>query len=101
MGELCKEAKELAQYKGIGNYYFFNIKRFENTDVYLGVEPKMLLEEDLIMDSSQGDSAVASSIIRPSVLFIRKRDIGKNVALTSFIEGSDKYIVGDYYFVIL
>jgi len=94
MGELCYKAKEQAFQRNIQNYYFFNINRFENTDVYLGAEPKMLLEEELANTDT-------SKIQRPAILFIRQRDIGRNATLSEFILGKEKYPVEDYYFVIL
>lgn len=94
MGELCYKAKEQAFQRNIQNYYFFNINRFENTDVYLGAEPKMLLEEELANTDT-------SKIQRPAILFIRQRDIGRNATLSKFILGKEKYPVEDYYFVIL
>lgn len=102
MGELCGKAKELAVQRNIRNYYFFNIKRFENTDVYLGVEPKILTEEELIL-SGQPETAVSagSSIRTPAIMFFRKKDIGKIAALSNFIDGKEKYDVGEYFYVIL
>ncbi|MEN6619426.1 MAG: dolichyl-phosphate-mannose--protein mannosyltransferase [Rikenellaceae bacterium] len=106
MGELCHKAKEQATQKNIHNYYFFNIKRFENTDVYLGTEPKMISENELVVSRQPENAAVNVDtsnvgIRAPAILFIRKKDIGINVKLSSLIEGREKYAVGEYFFVIL
>jgi len=46
-GELCKNGKELALRNGINSYYFYNLKRAQNMDVYLNQIPKELTEKDL------------------------------------------------------
>ncbi|MFA6335431.1 MAG: hypothetical protein WCX48_07735 [Bacteroidales bacterium] len=93
MGELCYKAKNQADQRSIQNYYFFNINRFENTDVYLGAEPKVVNEEEL-------NSAIPK-IQWPAILFIRQKDIERNAALSKFILEKEKCRVGDFFFVIL
>jgi len=106
MRELCLTAKNYATQKNIQNYYFFHISRFENTDVYLGTEPKMISEKELVENWKPGNSAVTdisspSGIRTPAILFILERDIARNSKLSGFIEGREKYSVGKYFFVIL
>ena len=101
MGSLCKEAKEQAESKGIKRYYYYNIKRFENTDVYLGALPQEVSEDALKGVNPDGPLNEKSSIQSPAVLFFRQKDLDRKEALTGFVSNKEKHRVGDYFFVIL
>lgn len=89
--DVCHQAKELASHKKIENYYFFERSRAENMDVYLGKESLMLSEKDLSINNN--------SIKKPAILFLRQKDLTRNVALQRFVQGKHRHQVGKYYYV--
>lgn len=101
MGNLCKQAKEQAEQRGVKHYYYYNIKRFENTDVYLGSLPEEIKEGGLKKENTRDAEQPATTIQYPAILFFRDKDLQKEPKLSDYISGKEKYRVGDYYFVIL
>ena len=91
MGEMCQEAKSLADKKGIENYYYYRMGRAASTDVYLETEPQKLLESDLFKNNIK--------INKPAILFVRQKDINQNRTLQKFVMGRKKHQVGNYYYI--
>ena len=93
LSELCRQAKEVAIQKDVGNYYFYESNRAESMDVYLGVKPEMLKMSDLYKTNAP--------IKKPAILFLWYRVIERNDSLQRFVRGKNKYQVGNYYFVVI
>lgn len=93
LSELCNNAKKIATPKGIGNYYYCEMSRAENMDVYLGVKPEMLKIKDLYKTESP--------IKKSAILFLSQKAIDRNDSLQRFIQGKNMYQAGNYYFIVL
>ena len=93
MGELCRHAKEVAIHKDIGTYYYCEMSRAENMDVYLGIEPEMLRMSDLYKTTAP--------IKKPTILFLWQLAIERNDSLQRFLHGKNKNQVGNYCFVVI
>lgn len=93
LSELCRQAKEVASQKGIGNYYYCELSRAESMDVYLGEKPEMLKMKDLY--------SITTPIKKPSILFLWYRVIERNDSVQRFVQDKNKYQVGNYYFVVI
>ncbi len=88
--ELSKSGKEIALQKGINSYYFYNLDRGENMDVYLNKELKELKESDL--NKKQ---------LGHAILFIQTADIESTPLLKEVVSGKEKMIKGKYSIVVL
>jgi 4-amino-4-deoxy-L-arabinose transferase-like glycosyltransferase len=93
MAELCRQAKEVAIQKGISNYYYCEMSRAKNMDVYLGVKPEMLKMKDLYSTNTP--------IKKPAILFLWQLAIERNDSLQRFIQEKNKNPVGNYYYIVL
>jgi len=91
LGELCDQAKNISSQKGGANYYYCNITRADNLDIYLGVMPQMLNMHDLYQQDSP--------IKKPAILFLSNKAIGRNDSLKIFIIGKKIHQSGNYYCV--
>ncbi len=89
-GELCKNGKELALRNGINSYYFYNLKRAQNMDVYLNQKPKELTEKDLNLQQYKN-----------GILFLKTEDIKKHVFLQEIVHGKENKNIGKYSIVVL
>lgn len=85
--ELCNHAKEVSAQKGVANYYYCEMSRGDNLDVYLGVVPNKLLIKDLF-DTSQ--------IRKPAILFLWQKAIDLNDSIQVFIKDRPVYRTGSY-----
>jgi len=91
MNELCVMAKDISSKKGVANYYYCNITRADNLDIYLGVIPQMLSMHDLYQTDNQ--------IKKPAILFLSDKAIDRNDSLKIFIKGKKIHQSGNYYCV--
>ncbi|MGE5394624.1 MAG: ArnT family glycosyltransferase [Candidatus Saccharibacteria bacterium] len=91
MSRLCEKAKSIAQRQGTQNYYFCNITRADNLDVYLGQAPKMLRIKDLYHTDQ--------SMQKPAVLFVSQKFIDRSDSIRQFVKNRTKYRYGNYYCV--
>jgi hypothetical protein len=89
--ELCKKAQSIASCNGVENYYYCNIKRADNLDVYLGVKPQKIRVKDLYQ--------ATSPIRKPAVMFLYSKSIERNDSLQEFIAGKKIHQFGNYYCV--
>ncbi|MBW8325124.1 MAG: glycosyltransferase family 39 protein [Prolixibacteraceae bacterium] len=87
--ELCEHAQEVATKQGAENYYYCEMSRGDNLDVYLGVKPGKLLIKDLY-DTNK--------IKRPAVLFLWQKAIDRNDSIQTFIKNRPMYRSGSYYY---
>ena len=90
LGELCKQAKNFANQKGGVNYYYCEMSRADNLDVYLGKK----LEKLKIKDLYKGNK-----IQNPAILFIKYKTIERNDSLQQYLKGKNIYQVGNYCYV--
>lgn len=95
LNELCSRAKKTAVQKGVMNYYYCEMSRAENLDVYLGAKPEMLKMKDLY----KAEDAIP--IRKPAILFLWQLAIDRNDSLQLFLKNKTKSKIGDYYFVVL
>jgi len=105
MGALCKEARQVAEREGITEFVYYRLKRAENTDVYLGRQPREISIDELrqIIDKRDLNEADPSRP-RPDrlILLLRQshlRDKDKEAA--SLLEEFEKHPVGSYFYIIL
>jgi 4-amino-4-deoxy-L-arabinose transferase-like glycosyltransferase len=91
LNNLCEKAKKTAIQKGAKNYYYCEISRGDNLDVYLGIRPEMLKIKDLY--------ELESSIRKPSILFLSQKAIDRNDSLQVFIKNKPAHKSGNYYFI--
>jgi hypothetical protein len=91
LNELCRQAKKTAIQKKMENYYYCEISRGENLDVYLGIKPEMLKIRDLYK--------LESPIRKPAMLFLSQKAIDRNDSLQMFIKDRPTHKSGNYYFI--
>lgn len=91
--DLCDHAQKYAAQKGVANYYYCEMSRGDNMDIYLGVKPEKLTMADLYKTESPID--------RPAILFLWQKAIDRNDSLQRFIEGKARYQSGKYYCIEL
>jgi 4-amino-4-deoxy-L-arabinose transferase-like glycosyltransferase len=89
--ELCLEAKKTATIKRAENYYYCEISKGDNLDVYLGVKLEMLKIKDLYNKESP--------IRKPAMLFLWQKAIERNDSLQMFIKNKLIHKSGNYYFI--
>lgn len=93
LNELCYQAKQTAIQKGMENYYYCEISRGDNLDVYLGAKLEMLKIKDLYK--------LESPIRKPAILFLSQKAIDRNDSLQMFIKGKPIHHSGNYYYIVL
>lgn len=89
--ELCDHAKSIATPKGEVNYYYCNMRKGDNLDVYLGTKLEILRVKDLYQTNS--------TIKRPAILFLWHKAVLRNDSLQIFIKGKPMYQSGGYDYV--
>lgn len=89
--QLCEKAKSISQRQGTRNYYFCNITRADNLDVYLGTTPKKLRIKDLYHTDQ--------TMHKPAVLFVSQKFIDRSDSIRQFVKDRTKYRYGKYYCV--
>ncbi len=88
LGELCNDAKQIAAGEAASNYYYCELSRGDNLDIYLGVIPKMLKMHDLY--------EIHSPLKKPALIFLWNKSIERNDSLQSFIKGKNVLHSGNY-----
>ncbi|HZL10033.1 MAG TPA: glycosyltransferase family 39 protein [Prolixibacteraceae bacterium] len=86
LNQLCDQAKNTAAQKGAANYYYCEMSRAGNLDVYLGVKPEMLTIGDLYKKDSR--------IKKPAILFLRTKAIDQNDSLKVFVQDKKIHQMG-------
>lgn len=87
--ELCNHAKNVSVQKGAENYYYCEMSRGDNLDVYLGKKLEKLRMADLYRSELP--------IKKPAILFLWQKAIDRNDSLQLFIKGRPSYQSGNYY----
>ncbi|MBL7971245.1 MAG: glycosyltransferase family 39 protein [Prolixibacteraceae bacterium] len=90
---LCNQAKETALEKGAQNYYYCEMNRADNLDVYLGTTLKKLRISELYKPDSP--------IKKPAILFTWDKAIERNDSLQVFIKGKEVHQKGSYYYIVI
>lgn len=88
--KLCDRAKAIAAEKGQVNYYYCEMSRGDNLDVYLSDSLKELRKADLV-DKSK--------IKEPALIFIWGKAVAENDTVKAFVEGKKIFHTGNYYLV--
>ena len=92
LSQLCDQANKTAMELGVVNYYYCEMSRADNLDVYLGVKPEMLKIKDLFE---------RNRIKTPAILFTRKKAIERNDSLQMFIRGKKVFHTGSSYYMAI
>ena len=87
---LCDQAKTTAKEKGGANYYYCEMTKGDNLDVYLGKPLKMLEIKDLYEPNK---------IQTPAILFTWQKAIERNDSIQVFLKGKKIHQTGSYYYV--
>jgi len=90
LNQLCNQAKETAVKKGGMNYYYCEMTKGDNLDVYLGKPLKKLTISDLYK---------TNKIKTPAILFTWNKAIERNDSIQVFIKGKKTCQTGIYYSV--
>lgn len=90
LNELCNQAKVTALKKGGVNYYYCEMTKGDNLDVYLGKPLKMLRISDLYKKDK---------IQTPAILFTWNKAIERNDSIQVFIKKKKISRTGKYYYV--
>jgi hypothetical protein len=90
LNQLCSQAKETAIKKGGVNYYYCEMTKGDNLDVYLGKPLEMLEISDLYKPDR---------IKTPAILFTWNKAIERNDSIQVFIKGKKTCQTGIYYYV--
>ncbi len=88
-GEVCERAVEMATREGADGYVTLGVRRSENMDVYLGVVPEVVSEEDVVAGKWAG-----------RVMIVRNRNL-ENEPLSAYLQGANRIVEGDYSVVVL
>ena len=92
LSQLCDQANKTAMELGVVNYYYCEMSRADNLDVYLGVKPEMLKIKDLYE---------LNRIKTPAILFTRKKAIERNDSLQMFLRGKKIFHTGSSYYMAI
>ncbi len=92
LNQLCNQASKTAMELGAENYYYCEMSRADNLDVYLGVQPEMLKIKDLYEQNR---------IKTPAILFTRKKAIERNDSLQMFLKGKKAFRTGNSYCITI
>ncbi|BBE17718.1 melittin resistance protein PqaB [Aquipluma nitroreducens] len=87
---LCDQAKTTAKEKGGVNYYYCEMTKGDNLDVYLGKPLEMLEIKDLYEPNK---------IQTPAILFTWQKAIERNDSIQVFLKGKKIHQTGSYYYV--
>ena len=90
LNQLCSQAKETAIKKGGVNYYYCEMTKGDNLDVFLGKPLEMLEISDLYKPGK---------IKTPAILFTWNKAIERNDSIQVFIKGKKTCQTGIYYYV--
>lgn len=90
LGELCSHAKKTATEKAIDNFYYCQMRKGDNLDVYLGVKLEKLRKKELFD---------LTRIKKPAILFLWDKALERNDSLKTFIKGKNIHQSGNYYCV--
>ena len=90
LNQLCNQAKAVETAKGNMNYYYCEMSRAENIDVYLGVKPTKLRIRDLY---------TPDAIKTPAILFTWNKAIERNDSIQEFIKDKKVSHTGTFYYV--
>lgn len=88
--ELTSQAKKTAAEMGGVNYYYCEMTKGDNLDVYLEKPLKKLEIKDLY---------VPGTIKPPAILFTWQKAIDRNDSIQVFIQGKKQHQTGSYYFI--
>jgi 4-amino-4-deoxy-L-arabinose transferase-like glycosyltransferase len=86
--QLCEKADAIAKSKGGVNYYYCEMSRAGNMDVYLKASLTELRKHDLPSERK---------IKTPALVFISRKAIEENDTVKSFIKGRNSFYTGNYY----
>ena len=87
---MCNQAKTTAKEKGGVNYYYCEMTKGDNLDVYLGKPLEMLEIKDLYE---------LNKIQTPAILFTWQKAIERNDSIQVFLKGKKIHQTGSYYYV--
>jgi 4-amino-4-deoxy-L-arabinose transferase-like glycosyltransferase len=87
---LCNQAKDMAKEKGSVNYYYCEMTKGDNLDVYLG-KPLERLEINELYEPNK--------IKTPAILFTWEKAIKQNDSIQDFMKGKKTCQTGSYYYV--
>ena len=90
LSQLCNQAKDTAMKKGGVNYYYCEMTKGDNLDVYLEGPLKKLKISDLYK---------TNKIKTPAILFTWNKAIERNDSIQVFIKGKKTCQTGIYYYV--
>lgn len=90
MKNLCNQAKEAASEKGGVYFYYCEMSRAPNIDVYLGTTPQKVQIKDLY-DKNR--------IKKPAILFTWDKAIERNDSIQIFIKDKKVIHTGQFYFI--
>ena len=90
LNELCDQAKKSANGKKEVNYYYCEMTKGDNLDVYLGKSLEKLKIRDLYNHNK---------IKTPAILFTWKKAIDRNDSIQIFIKGKKIHQTGRFYYV--
>ncbi len=90
LSKLCNQAKITASEKGEMNYYYCEMNRAINLDVYLDVKPEKLRIHELYEKNK---------IKTPAILFTWNKAIERNDSIQVFIKGKKIHQTGNYYYI--
>jgi len=88
--KLCDQAKTTAKEKGGVNYYYCEMTKGDNLDVYLEKPLEMLEIKDLYEPNK---------IQTPAILFTWQKAIERNDSIQVFLKGKKIHQTGSYYYV--
>ena len=88
LNQLCDQAKKAAAEKGGVHYYYCEMSRADNLDVYLGTKPEKLKVSDLYN---------SKMIKTPAILFTFDKAIERHDSIQAFIKDKKSYRTGSYY----
>lgn len=88
--EICRKAETIALEKDIRLFYFYKFRSGENLDVYLNREIQPIQIDDISL----------KSIKQNFIIFVRNKDIRKEIQLQEIIKNKQIYTIVDYSFII-
>jgi 4-amino-4-deoxy-L-arabinose transferase-like glycosyltransferase len=91
MGELCHQAKAVADQKGIKNFYYYRLTIVENLEVYLGTRPVIL--DDVVIKSD-------TCMKKPAILLFRRKEYERHEYFNKLMSKEKLNKVGNYYYVV-
>jgi len=89
--QICDQAKETTTKNGSVNYYYCEMPRADNMDIYLGKMPEKLRICDLYKPNSP--------IKAPAIIFTRQKAIERSDSLRTFIQDKVIHQLGGNYYI--